>query len=253
MEGLIAHRDTRRAPMADVMAVPTPDRTKTWGVIGHGELITTLTEAITGAGHDIVKSEFSLSKDGGKMFGAFTLDHKTSRLAWMIGVRNSINKTLGVGITAGTRVFVCDNLAFSGEFIRFRKHTGRLDSDEIKELSIDAVSQIETKLLGFQSWQESLDNHHLTRQDAEALTFRAVDKDVVSGGRFGAFFDLFFKQVNKENDAKYEMTLGGFHGAATQLWNHHSLIGTGQRHLALQLLLNEAKDELTEHGMLRNA
>src|SRR5512135_239861 len=103
MEGLVAHVDTRRASLEEVMAVPTPDRTKTWGVIGHGQLINTLTGAIQEAGHDIVSKEFSLSGDGGKMFGAFTLGHKTEAMAWMIGIRNSINKTLKVGITAGTR------------------------------------------------------------------------------------------------------------------------------------------------------
>jgi hypothetical protein len=253
MDGLVAHGDTRRVSLGEVMAVPTPDRTKTWGVIGHDQLLNTLTGAITEAGHEIVKQEFSLSKDGGKMFGAFTLDHRTKSMAWMIGVRNSIDKSLKVGITAGTRVFVCDNLAFSGDFIRFRKHTGRLDGDELRVISIDAVAQMEAKLLGFQNWQESLDTYDMTRQDAEALTFRAVDKDVVSGGRFGSFYDLFFKQENKENDAEYEMNLGGFHGAVTQLWKKNSLIGAGNRHLALQLLMNEAKDELNEHGLIRNA
>ena len=121
MDGLVAHVDTSRATRQQVLDVPTPDRTKTWGVIGHKLLVNTLTRSVTGAGHRIVNEEYSLSRDGGKLFGAFTLDHATGELAWMIGFRNSINKSMALGITAGTRVFVCDNMAFSGSFIQFRK------------------------------------------------------------------------------------------------------------------------------------
>jgi hypothetical protein len=33
-----------------------------------------------------------------------------------IGIRNSHDKSLRLGLTAGLRVFVCSNMAFSGEF-----------------------------------------------------------------------------------------------------------------------------------------
>ena len=253
MEGLIAHVDTKRATLEQVLAVPTPDRTKTWGVIGHGQLINTLKGSVQEAGHRIVSQDYSLSEDGGKLFGAFTLDHATGELAWMIGFRNSVNKTLKVGITAGTRIFVCDNMAFSGDFIRFRKHTGGLDMEELQELSNDSVKQMEVKLLGFEKWQGTLKNYDLQRADAEALTFRAVERNILPGGRFGAFHKLFFQKENADNQAEYKDTLAGFHGAMTQLWKKNSLIGAGERHGALELLLSEAKDELTEHQMIRNA
>jgi hypothetical protein len=187
------------------------------------------------------------------MFGAFTLDHATGDLAWMIGVRNSVNKTLKVGITAGTRVFVCDNMAFSGDFIRFRKHTGGLDLEELQELSNDAVKQMDIKLLGFEKWQSTLKDYPLKRADAEALTFRAVEREVIPGARFGAFHKLFFQKQNDDNQARYEDNLAGFHGAVTQLFKKNSLIGAGERHGALERLLSEAKDEIIEHEMIRNA
>ena len=42
---LVAHVDTKRVGRDDIIAVPTPDRTNTWGVIGHGPLVETLEKA----------------------------------------------------------------------------------------------------------------------------------------------------------------------------------------------------------------
>lgn len=43
------------------------------------------------------------------------------------GIRNSIDKTLSAAVCVGSRVFVCDNLAFSGEKILTKKHTGTIE------------------------------------------------------------------------------------------------------------------------------
>ena len=42
---------------------------------------------------------------------------------WVLGLRNSHDKTFPAGIVAGASVFVCDNLSFSGEIKFARKHT----------------------------------------------------------------------------------------------------------------------------------
>ena len=42
---------------------------------------------------------------------------------WVLGLRNSHDKTFPTGIVAGASVFVCDNLSFSGEVKFARKHT----------------------------------------------------------------------------------------------------------------------------------
>jgi hypothetical protein len=40
-----------------------------------------------------------------------------------VGLRNSHDKSFPIGIAFGSRVFVCDNLAFHGEHVIRRKHT----------------------------------------------------------------------------------------------------------------------------------
>lgn len=47
----------------------------------------------------------------------------------MVGLRNSHDKRFLVGISFGSRVFVCDNLAFTGDHVVKRKHTANLKRD----------------------------------------------------------------------------------------------------------------------------
>jgi hypothetical protein len=250
--GLAAHVDTKRVPVEVVMDVPTPDRTRTWGAIGHGQLIDTLKEAIRNADLVVKKEEYSLSKDGGRMFGVFTMNSDSAERARMLGFRNSIDKTLAVGLTAGTRVFVCDNMAFSGEFLDYHVHRARLTVEVLQIAAKTALQSMMGKMEEFEKWHFNLNQFLLKRTDAEALTFRAVEQGVLSPGKFGKFHELFFEKRNDENDAFYHDSLYGFHGALTQLWNKNSLIGTAPRHEGLVKLLNVAKETLIKDGEIRN-
>ena len=105
------------------------------------------------------------------MFGVFTLMSRDKDKARMLGFRNSVDKTLVVGLTAGTRVFVCDNLAFSGEFVDYHKHISILTLDGLRDAARRAISEVTVKMQAFAEWQEDLKTFSLARPDAEALTF----------------------------------------------------------------------------------
>lgn len=74
-----------------------------------------------------------------------------------LGLRNSHDRTFPVGIAFGSRVFVCDNLAFSGDHVIRRKHTAKAQRDLpgliteiIKPLQYQRVAQ-NGKLLAYQA------------------------------------------------------------------------------------------------------
>jgi hypothetical protein len=58
------------------------------------------------------------------MFGVLTFDDNSADMGMAIGVRNSYDQSLSVGVAFGSKVFVCDNLMFVGDVIVARKHTG---------------------------------------------------------------------------------------------------------------------------------
>jgi hypothetical protein len=51
-----------------------------------------------------------------KMFGVLDLETEMHGCRFAIGLRNSHDKSMRLGLTVGYRVFVCSNMAFSGDF-----------------------------------------------------------------------------------------------------------------------------------------
>src|SRR4029077_14268488 len=90
----------------------------------HGEVSDRVTKSLGDAGFEVAKARYGLSRNDARMFA--TLDLATpvaSGVSLSVGVRNSLDKSLPLGFVAGSRVFVCDNLAFRSELLVRRNHT----------------------------------------------------------------------------------------------------------------------------------
>ena len=126
MNGLMMHTiDGQRTGLAEVKAVPLPDQTDTYHPVAHNGLVEFVrTRAKDILGLEVLSEEYGLSRKGMQMFGVMTLDTGNDENGLSIGLRNSYDKSLRVGIASGAQVFVCDNLCFSGSAtVVLRKHT----------------------------------------------------------------------------------------------------------------------------------
>lgn len=123
------------ATLEEVRRVKAPKAQKRWYPISHGEMVDVVKNAIDQAGLTITEESYGLMGKGGeKFFGTFAVTSpqlqesneagtQTAPYRLMIGVRNSIDKSMAAGICFGARVMVCDNLCFSGEVTVMKKHT----------------------------------------------------------------------------------------------------------------------------------
>lgn len=244
------HGHGRRVLLPEVYNVPEVDRTATWNPIHHKEIDIGLRDAMDLYDYEIKDAQYSLSHNGMRMFGVYILTNgDDGDKSFSLGFRNAMDKSMSIGICAGTYVFVCTNLAFSGSFLEFRKHTARLDVAEIRQISERAVEQIGRELGSFFDWHEKLKEYAIRRSDAEALTFRAIEKNVLPAGRFGKFHDIFF---NHNGDGDYGEDLYGFHGALTELRRDNSLIGSGMWNKELNKLMDSAVIDIKNYGEIMN-
>jgi hypothetical protein len=231
---LIAHCDTEYIPETMVLDIKSVEGTETWKPVSHRDVIIALQNALADNGLKVARKTYSLSADGHRMFAVWQLDNVDSEMAYTLGVRNSMDKSMALGIVAGTKVLVCDNLAFSGEFIRFRKHTKGI-VDELDQLCIEAVKSVTEKLGNFAQWHKRLVTYVLRRRQAEILTFRAMEKGVISPSQFRAFYKLYF-----DERAKYgRPDLYHWHEAVTELNRGKNLFRILDRNMALNQVCNE--------------
>ena len=122
---LMLHRGGWEASKADLASVPVPKSTESYHPVQYGRFIEEVELHIPRFGLTVQSSAFALAREGGQMFGVLTCVNgkPATDYALAIGVRNSYDRSLAVGLTLGSRVFCCDNLAVSGEVTMHRKHT----------------------------------------------------------------------------------------------------------------------------------
>ncbi len=104
-------------------ALTTPEATRTHVPIHHSRLVDLVRHTLSFYGHKVISEEHGVSDDGAKYFGIMMLESEHGNYQDTVGLRNSHNKSFPVGISFGSHVFVCDNMAFVGDQVIKRKHT----------------------------------------------------------------------------------------------------------------------------------
>ena len=86
--------------------------------------------------------QYAVSKDGNDMFGVMELDQGMDGARFALGIRNSNAKRFRFSITVGYRVFVCENLAFQGDFEPvLAKHSKNFKLIEAISVGIDQMQR----------------------------------------------------------------------------------------------------------------
>lgn len=137
---LVLHKgavEVERSKLAKIEAPPPSGR---WVPLKHETVLTAVCSAL--AGYRIAKERHAVSRSGHRYFGVLDLDCPlVPGVSLAVGVRNSTDKSFPLGFCAGSRVFVCDNLAFSSELLVTRKHTLNGQKRFVHEIS-EAVTKL---------------------------------------------------------------------------------------------------------------
>ena len=99
----------------EIANVPTPEGTDSWHPVPHMDVIDAVTEVVKAHNWQILDEQYGLAREGQRMFGVMRINNSSSR-EWSrcIGIRNSHDQSLSVGLAAGISVMCCSNLAFGG-------------------------------------------------------------------------------------------------------------------------------------------
>lgn len=136
MSTLMRERGSRLATRAEVEAVVVPAHTRSYRPVPYRQAIGFIHEQIhkIHTGPDVtIKEQYTLNANGQQLFALATVGfggEQQSESPLAIGLRQSYNKTLPLGVAVGQQVIVCDNLCFSGDAFKVvRKNTTNVWSD----------------------------------------------------------------------------------------------------------------------------
>ncbi|MDQ3279895.1 MAG: DUF932 domain-containing protein [Acidobacteriota bacterium] len=175
--GLISHCGTELVGRQDLLVLPTPDPTDTHKPIAHAELVQAVIETLGFRRLNVVQDQYAVSPDGMRMFGVLALDIEENGVRVSIGLRNSHDKSFALGITIGYRVFVCDNMAFHGDFQTVtRKHSKNLVLNDVLSVAIDRMQRNFAPMLNqVSAWK----GYELPDTSAKLIIYRAFIEDAL--------------------------------------------------------------------------
>lgn len=207
-----------RANEGDVRAVDTPKPTDTHFPIPHDVLLDETRRLV--ASHDLeIRNEgHALAHEGNRYFGLMEVAPVASAaparlaitdgashtdglvkpdFATIIGVRNSHDKAFSAGLVVGSQVFVCDNLAFSGEVQMRRKHSRHILRD-LPSLLEAAMG----KLMGMRAHQDlriqSYKDAEIDSRTAHDLMVRGMRAGVVPSSKLTKVVDHWERPAHED-------------------------------------------------------
>jgi len=162
---------TEKLTRQQLALVTTPPGTATHRPVPHGEVVEALVETLGFRHIGVVKDEFAISKDGMKMFGVLDLDTGMHGCRFSIGVRNAHDKSMRLAMTVGYRVFVCENMAFSGDFQPvLAKHSKNFSLLNALSIGVDQMQRnFDGMRMQVEAWRES----QFTDVQAKLVIYRA--------------------------------------------------------------------------------
>ena len=161
----------------EIVLVPTPAATASWKPVPHSEVIDAVTDVVKAHRWTILEEQYGLARDGQRMFGMIRIN-KSSSMEWSrcIGIRNSHDRTIAVGLSAGISVHVCSNLCFGGSTVLKRRHTSRI---ELNGLVLEAVNALELEFLTLENVAEELKIDELNDDEVRASLVVAAERQAI--------------------------------------------------------------------------
>ncbi|MDQ3802244.1 MAG: hypothetical protein M3416_00075 [Acidobacteriota bacterium] len=168
---LMTHKGARKVTRQELSDVQTPPATDTFKPVPHATVIDELETALAFRHIKVARDEYAISPDGMRLFSLLELDAEYEGVRFAIGLRNANDKSMRLGMVAGYRVFVCDNMALSGDFkpllARHTKHFNLIDS---LSMGVDRIQR------GFEPLREAIDfkrGYQLNDELARSIIYRA--------------------------------------------------------------------------------
>jgi hypothetical protein len=128
---MMLHCGGRAVEFPELEAVPLPEETNTYIPVPFGDLVKNTREAADDLlkDHTFNSAQYALAGKDQKMFAILQYNSDNEEMGYAIGIRSSYDKSMTNGFCIGAKVFVCDNMAFTGDVTYMRKHTKNVWND----------------------------------------------------------------------------------------------------------------------------
>lgn len=225
-----------RDHIADVV---TPMKTRTHFPIPHIELLERVENALSARGLYINEESHALGSDAQRYFGLLQVQPENEEYSIVIGVRNAHDKAFSAGLVFGARVFVCDNLSFSGEVKLQRAHTKYIMRDLPGMISV-AVGKLADMRVNMDYRIQRYKEIQIESVTADHLVIQMVREKILVPSKVEKVINEWDQPTHPEFE-EYGDSVWRLHNAATEVLKDN-VMALPKRTIALHGLMDRVAD-----------
>lgn len=206
---LMTHLDGWEATRADLAAVSVPAASPSHCPVPYTRLVEELYIQLPRFGFTVAKERYALrGKDSQQMFGVLTCvnGHNQPDYAMALGLRTSLDKSLAIGLAAGSNVFVCDNLAFNGEITLHRKSTPNVMRD-LPDMIYSMLNKVQSVRDRTDAEILALKDCQLDARAADHLMVKAIRANVMPASRLPLLMEAWEHPTHPEFEPRTAWSL----------------------------------------------
>ena len=183
-----AYRTENRDSLQDFIA---PRPTNTFAPVGHYESAQQIADILESKNIRINKEIHEVSKGGNRLFSKFFVSvpniNTRYEYEFVVGHRNTHDKSAMRGVVLGKSVVVCKNMCFSGEMKLENKHTNGVNSGLLVNFDTKIAQNISTLIDGFSRIHkrvETLKKTEINNDQANEILVEGFMKDILPASKF---------------------------------------------------------------------
>lgn len=181
MEGMILHRGGQLVTKADLDLIQLPEATGSYTPVSHYQLadrITTISRDIL-TDYALVGEKYAIARQGNQMFAFLQFKRDAEDMGLSVAFRNSYDRSMSVGLAIGASVFVCDNLALTGDIAIMKKHTKNVWT-ALEDLAIATIYKSQKNFQKIQIDAERMKQHAIDDMAAFSMMGMLFGHEVIS-------------------------------------------------------------------------
>jgi hypothetical protein len=140
MNQILMHRGGELVTREQLDLIAMPEPTESYVPVSHYHLadkLLTISQDIL-RDYILIGENYGIARQGNQLFAVLKFKGEKTDMGLSIAFRNSYDRSMAIGLAIGASVFVCDNLALTGEIVVMKKHTKNVWT-ELEEAAIATI------------------------------------------------------------------------------------------------------------------
>ncbi|ABC77913.1 DUF932 domain-containing protein [Syntrophus aciditrophicus] len=231
MTEILMHRGGELVTKDQLDLIPLPEPTDSYMPVSHYDLadkFLMISQDIL-RDYKLVGENYGIARQGNQFFAVLKFQRERSEIGLSIAFRNSYDRSMAIGLAIGASVFVCDNLALSGEIVVMKKHTKNVWS-ELEEKAIATIYKSQNnydQLIGDVDAFKSLPVDDNGAFQAMGLLF---GNNIISPRQLTVLKEEWLKPSHEEFEPR---NLWSFYNAATESLKSSPPVTIMEKHIRL--------------------